>query len=157
MKTIGSVICVLAICAFAISPAVAETPEEFLEKWASAIEDEDVEGVVACYENSESVMAIQSYGVRWFGIDEIRKEYKLAFDDADFFSVKLKDLEFRTTDGLALGTCELKALMKGRADGLMWIINVYTTFLLRRSGNTWEIVFDQSTPIMGIPRVQPVE
>ena len=49
----------------------------------------------------------------------------------------------------------MRAATRSRADDKRWVLEVYATFVMRRHDGAWRIVFEQSTPIAGTPRLRP--
>jgi len=133
------------------------TPEGFLWEWASGLSEGNVDDMTAFYEDSKDTLAIQSTGRIRKGTAEIRKEYQSAFEEVVFERVTLGDLTARQNRDVAWATCRFKALTLHKVQNMKWTLEVYTSFVLKRSGKTWKIVLEQSTPIAGVPRVSPKE
>ena len=129
--------------------------EKFLEEWAASLKTGDVNKTAGLYEDSNDVVAIQSTGNVRKGIGEIRKEYENAFNEVTFEKVELQNLIIRQQGQIAWASCRLKADTKVRQSNAAWILEIYTSFVLKHSGGQWRIVLEQSTPIAGIPRVRP--
>ena len=143
-------------CAFFIAGQAAgdTTAEDTLHEWAAAFSEASVEKMVGFYEDSKDVLAIQSTGRVRRGAAEIRKEYEAAFDEVIFDKVTLADLRVRQSGDVAWATCELRANTTRKSDTTGWTLRVYTSFVLKLSGDTWKIVLEQSTPIAGVARVK---
>ncbi|MHC4560894.1 MAG: YybH family protein [Planctomycetota bacterium] len=133
------------------------TPEGFLREWVSGLSKGSVDDMTAFYEDSKETLAIQSTGRIRKGTAEIRKEYQSAFEEVVFERVTLGDLTVRQNRDIAWATCRFKALTSHKVKNTKWTLEVYTSFVLRRSSKTWKIVLEQSTPIAGVPRVSPRE
>ena len=161
MKVIVSIMGVLlAGCGLPGSASVERrgtTPEGFLRQWAFALSEGTVDDMTAFYEDSSDTLAIQSTGRVRAGTAEIRKEYESAFEEVVFERVTLGDLTVRQSRDVAWATCRFEALTSRKVDHAKWTLEVYTSFVLKRSGKTWKIVLEQSTPIAGVPRVRPRE
>ena len=161
MKVIVSIMGVLlAGCSLLGSASVERrgtTPEGFLREWASALSEGSVDGMTAFYKDSKDTLAIQSTGRVREGTAEIRKEYESAFGEVVFERITLGDLTVRQSRDVAWATCRFKALTLHKVENTKWTLEVYTSFVLKRSGKTWTIVLEQSTPIAGVPRVSPRE
>jgi len=133
------------------------TPDAFLREWASGLSAGSADDTIAFYEDSKDTLAIQSTGRMRKGTAEIRKEYQSAFAEVVSERVTLGDLRVRQNRDVAWATCRFKALTLLKANDTKWSLEVYTSFVLKRSGKTWKIVLEQSTPIAGVPRVSPRE
>ncbi|MHC4166305.1 MAG: YybH family protein [Planctomycetota bacterium] len=161
MKVIVSIMGVLLAGYGLLASTSAEqrgtTPEGFLRKWASGFGEESVGDMTAFYEDSKDTLAIQSTGHMRKGIAEIRKEYESAFGEVIFERVTLENLKVGQDRDVAWATCRFKALTLHKVKNTKWTLEVYTSFVLKRSGKTWKIVLEQSTPIAGVPRVSPRE
>ncbi len=161
MKVIVSIMGVLLAGYGLLGSASVEqhgtTPEGFLREWASGLSEGSVDDMTAFYEDSKDTLAIQSSGHMRKGTAEIRKEYQSAFEEVVFERVTLGDLTVRQNRDVAWATCRFKALTLHKVKNTKWTLEVYTSFVLKRSGKTWKIVLEQSTPIAGVPRVSPRE
>ena len=159
MKVLVSIMGVLLAGYCLLATASVEqrgiTPEDFLREWASGLGEGSVDDMTAFYEDSKNTLAIQSTGHMRKGTAEIRKEYQSAFKEVDFERVTLKDLTVRQNRDVAWATCRFKAQTLHKLKNTKWTLEVYTSFVLKRSGKTWKIVLEQSTPIAGVPRVSP--
>ncbi|MCP4451296.1 MAG: TIM barrel protein [Planctomycetes bacterium] len=133
------------------------TAENFLQAWASGLGKGSADDMTAFYEDSKDTLAIQSTGRVCKGTAEVRKEYESAFAEVIFERVTLGNLTVRQHGDVAWATCRFKALTSHRVTNAKWTLEVYTSFVLKQSGNTWKIVLEQSTPIAGVPRVSPQE
>ena len=157
MKVIVSVMGVLLAGYGLLASASVEqreiTPVGFLREWASGINKGSVDDMTAFYEDSRDTLAIQSTGRMRKGTAEIRKEYQSAFKEVVFEHVTVGDLTVRQNSDVAWATCRFKALTLHKVQNTKWKLEVYTSFVLKRSGKTWKIVLEQSTPIAGVPRV----
>jgi sugar phosphate isomerase/epimerase/ketosteroid isomerase-like protein len=129
--------------------------ESVLQAWASELGKGNADDMTAFYEESEDTIVIQSTGRVRKGTSEIRKEYLAAFAEVVFERVTLGDLTVRQHGNVAWATCRFKALTSHRVTHTKWTLEVYTSFVLKQSNNTWKIVLEQSTPIAGVPRVSP--
>jgi ketosteroid isomerase-like protein len=162
MKTVIPVVAVFLVgCGGPLASGPTEqlggSPEESLRAWASVLCKGSLADVVGFYDDSEDTLAIQSTGRVQKGITEIRKEYESAFEEVVFERVTLADLTVRQDGDAAWATCRFTARTSRRADKTKWTVEVYTSFVLKRSGKTWRIVLEQSTPIADVPRVRPRE
>ena len=110
---------------------------------------------LAFYEESEEVVAIQSSGHMWKGISRIRKEVQGRFGQIVIQNVTLGSLLVRQHGDVAWATCELRGNMLLKSDNTEWTWQVRTSFVLRRSGKTWKIVLEHSSPLADVPRLQP--
>ena len=111
--------------------------------------------MVSLYEDSNDVIVIQSTGKIRKGIGEIRKEYESAFHEVVFEKAELENLIIRHDGDLAWAACRFRADTKTKQDNSTWILEIYTSFLLKRTNGKLRIILEQSTPIDGIPRVRP--
>jgi hypothetical protein len=55
------------------------TPQRTLQQWCGALEAGAQEEIVACYENSDDVAVILSWGEMRTGIAEVHREFESAF------------------------------------------------------------------------------
>ncbi len=132
----------------------ATTSKEFLHHWARALRVGNLEAMTSFYENSDTVVAIQSTGHALTGRKSIRREYEAAFRDVMFEDVQLENLKVRESGDVAWATCRFRALTHRKSDASKWKVEVYTSFVLHRVDDSWLITLEQSTPIFGQPRVQ---
>jgi len=157
MKAFVSIIGVAGLCCLvpvASRAADDTTAKAVLYKWAGTLTHGSVDKMVSFYEDSRDVLAIQSTGRVRKGAAEIRKEYEAAFAEVQFEGASLADLVVRRSGDVAWATGELRADTIRRSDSTQWTLRVYTSFVLKFSGETWKIVLEQSTPMAGVPRVK---
>jgi uncharacterized protein (TIGR02246 family) len=134
--------------------AASDDAAKFLHDYAASLTAHDADKTAAFYEDSDDVVAIQSTGRVCKGMAQVRAEYVAAFEEVVFTSVTLNDLVVRQTGDVAWATCTLKAETVRNADPSKWSLEILTSFVIRRCGDTWKIVLEQSTPKAGVPRVQ---
>lgn len=150
-----AVLFVAPVCSTTFAqPQVTKSSEDFLREWAKALCAGELDGITSFYEDSEVVVAIQSTGDVRTGRAEIRREYDSAFREVIFEDVRLEKLQVREGSDVAWATGRFKALTRRKSDSTKWKIDIYTSFVLKRADETWWIVLEQSTPIVGVPRVQ---
>ncbi|UCF13900.1 MAG: nuclear transport factor 2 family protein [Phycisphaerales bacterium] len=157
VSTMGVLLAGYGLLASAPVEQSGTTPEGFLREWASGLSEGSADDMTAFYEDSKDTLAIQSTGRMRKGTAEIRKEYESAFEEVVFERATLGDLTVRQNGDVAWATCRFKALTLHKVQNTKWTLEVYTSFVLKRSGKTWKIVLEQSTPIAGVPRVIPKE
>jgi uncharacterized protein (TIGR02246 family) len=150
----------VGIAIFSVSSLFAQNEQQaavkkFLKEWAASLQTGDVNKIASLYDDSNDVIAIQSTGIVRKGIGEIRKEYENAFREVIFEKTELQNLIIRQQGQIAWASYQLKADTMVRQSGEAWILEIYTSFVLKHSGGQWRIVLEQSTPIAGIPRVRP--
>lgn len=158
MKRVATIFGVFVICSLSASLAQGEktaTAELFLNRWVATLQTGNFEQMVSLYEDSNDVIVIQSTGKIRKGIGEIRKEYESAFHEVVFEKAELENLIIRHDGDLAWAACRFRADTKTKQDNSTWILEIYTSFLLKRTDSKLRIVLEQSTPIDGIPRVRP--
>jgi len=157
MKRYAFIFAIVAICSLSSSFAQDEkdtTVEKFLKDWAGSLQKGDSDKMAGLYEDSNDVIAIQSTGRIRKGIGEIRKEYESAFSEVVFEKAELQNLTLHHNGEIAWATCRFKADTKVKLDNSAWTLEIFTSFVLKRTGGKWHIVLEQSTPIGGIPRVR---
>ena len=157
VTTIGVLLTGYGLLASAPVEQSGATPEGFLREWASELSEGSADDMTAFYKDSKDTLAIQLTGRMRKGTAEIRKEYQAAFKEVIFERVTLGDLTVRQIGDVAWTTCRFKALTLHKVQNTKWTLQVYTSFVLKRSGKTWKIVLEQSTPIAGVSRVMPRE
>ena len=156
MRAFALTLVVVGLCCLFPMNGNAEdstSAKETLHDWALAFRAGSVDEMVAFYEDSDDVLAIQSTGRVRKGTAGIREEYEAAFAEVIFEKATLANLTVRQSGNVAWATCELRANTVRVSDNTKWTLRVYTSFVLKLTGKTWEIVLEQSTPIAGIPRV----
>ena len=110
--------------------------------------------MVAFYEDSMEVAAWESTGRTRQGAREIREMYLEAFAEVVFESVKLGSLEVRQSDDIAWAKCRFLAETVRRADNSKWVLEIRSSFVLKREGEMWKIAFEHFSPIAGVPRAK---
>lgn len=98
MRAFVSIMVVAGLCClFPIDAHAAgnATAKEVLHEWAVALSGGSVDKMVAFYEDSKDVLAIQSTGRVRKGAAEIRKEYEAAFAEVVFEKATLANLTVR--------------------------------------------------------------
>lgn len=131
------------------------SPERTLHQWAEALKSSKVGNVMTFYEDSEDVLLIVSRGHARKGTDAVRKEYEAAFAEVTFDRVVLDSLSVRQSGQIAWAVCRFKADTTLHADKSRWRLDIRTSFVLNRIDGTWKIVLEHSSPVAGVPRVQP--
>ncbi|MEX2187335.1 MAG: hypothetical protein WD875_11090 [Pirellulales bacterium] len=63
--------------------------KQTLKRLVDGLKRGDVDGVLACYAESDDVVAIQSYGRKAIGVKELRKLYASTFEEVAFEQVDL--------------------------------------------------------------------
>jgi ketosteroid isomerase-like protein len=107
------------------------------------------------YEDSKEVVAWESSGKVRAGAAGVRQMYQDAFDEVVFDSAILEDLKVRQDRNIAWAHGRFKADTTVRADKSRWVLHVRSSFVLKRQGDTWKIVFEHFSPLADVPRVQP--
>lgn len=157
MKATVLTIAVSAFCCLTSTVGRSAEPvsaQGFLHRWAASFSEGNADAIVAFYEDSKDVLAIQSTGQVRKGTAEIRREYEAAIDEVEFEQVTLENLTVRQSGDVAWASCEFRANTLRHFDQTRWTLRIYTSFVLKRAGTTWKIVMEQSTPIAGVPRVK---
>ena len=130
-------------------------PEDALRQWAGTFQSSDIVKMVAFYEDSQQVVAIESTGKMHRGAAAIRKMYAEAFEEVEFERVSLEILSARQNENIAWATCRLKADTVVRTDKSRWSLQIQGSFVLKRDKGIWKIALEHFSPIPGVPRVQP--
>ena len=156
MRRLTVCVCLLIFAGSAASdePKGPLTPEQFLQQWARTLTAGKVETMLAFYEDSEHVIAIESNGRVRKGRRGIREMYEEAFAEVVFEAVALTSIEVREDGGIAWATCRFKADTRVKANNTPWTLEVHGSFVLCRTGETCKIVLEHFSPIAGIPRVR---
>jgi ketosteroid isomerase-like protein len=132
----------------------ARTPEDVLNQWAKAFGSAKVTSMADFYEDSKDVVVILSSGSMVKGGAAVQRVYEEAFEEVAFESVALDSLRVRQAGDVAWATCRFKADTLRHSDKSRWKLDIYTTFVLKRSGGSWKIALEHSSPIADVPRVQ---
>jgi ketosteroid isomerase-like protein len=140
--------------ALAVSPAAAASPEGVLRDWTKAWRTSKVAAMTAFYEDSKDVVAWESSGKVREGAAGIRQMYEEAFDEVIFDAASLEELKIRQDGNTAWAHGRFKADTTVRADKSRWRLHVRSSFVLKRDGESWKIVFEHFSPMADIPRVQ---
>lgn len=106
------------------------------------------------YSNSSETTIFLSTGDLRQGPAEIAAEYNAAFREVRFERVELEDLHVQEGRDLAWARCRFKAYTVRLIDQSRWLIDVRTSFVLARTDDSWQIVFEHSSPIAGVERVR---
>jgi ketosteroid isomerase-like protein len=153
--TLARVFMIAVAAAVAHLPAKAASPEEVLRDWTKTWRTSKVAAMTAFYENSKEVVAWESSGKVRQGTTGIRQMYEDAFTEVVFDTAALEELKVRQDGNIAWAHGWFKANTTVRADKSRWVLHVRASFVLKRDGDTWEIVFEHFSPLADIPRVQP--
>ena len=146
----------LACLSLSAAADEAQSAKEFLLQWAEAVTAGDLDLVVAMYEDSEDVVAIESKGTVLKGIEQIRAMYEGAFKEVVFEKVTLDPLKVRASGGVAWAFCRLKASSRVNEDGTRWMLEIRGSFVLKRCEDSWEIALEHFATIAGVPRARPL-
>jgi ketosteroid isomerase-like protein len=138
------------------TPAQASA-REALEAWSGAFLTGDTDRMVARYDGSPALVVIHSDGRICRGIEETRSAYATAFDQIAFEKVAFEALADGESGDLAWATGRFRARTRRKSDDTEWRIEVSMSFVMRRSGRSWKIVLEQSTPIAGVDPVRPAD
>jgi ketosteroid isomerase-like protein len=136
------------------APTRAASPEQVLRDWAKAWRSSKVAAMTAFYEDSKEVVAWESSGKVREGAKEIRQMYQDAFDEVVFETAGLEELKVRQQGDVAWAHGRFKADTTVHADKSRWLLHVRASFVLKREGESWKIVFEHFSPLPDIPRVQ---
>lgn len=149
-------LCVLACPSFCAAADDAQSAKEFLLRWAEALTVGDLDLVVAMYEDSDDVVAIESKGTVRKGIDEIRAMFEGAFKEVMFEEITMDPLKVRASGDVAWAYCRLKASTRVKKDGARWLLEIRGSFVLKRCEDSWEIAHEHFATIAGVPRARPL-
>jgi uncharacterized protein (TIGR02246 family) len=129
-------------------------PQAVLQQWCESLEAGALDRVLTCYEDSDEVVVILSWGVTRTGTAALRKEYEAAFDEVVFESVQLEDLSVHTEGKFAWAIARVKADTKKRSDGSLWRLEIRTSFVMKQVNRRWLITLEHSSAIAGVDRVR---
>lgn len=157
MTAVGlSQLFMILVCATAAdAPAKPASPEYVLRDWTKAWRTSKVVAMTAFYEDSKDIVAWESSGKVRQGTAGIRQMYQDAFDEVVFDATALEELKVRQEGNIAWAHGRFKADTTVRADKSRWLLHVRASFVLKREGDSWKIVFEHFSPLADIPRVQP--
>ena len=127
-------------------------PTETLRQWAATLATSDVSQMVAFYEDGQEVTAWESTGNTRQGTAQIREMYEEAFEEVVFEKVQLGSLEVRQWNDIASAKCRFVAETVRRTDNSKWVLEIRSSFVLKRDGEAWKIAFEHFSPIAGVPR-----
>lgn len=149
-------VCMLGSCSWPAADrgAIAATPKALLDAWCQAFLQRDVDAMVACYEPGESILLMHSTGQVIVGSDAIRGDYEAAFGSTIFDQVGLELGDVASEGDVTWVTGRLRMLTRPAVGDAKWQLQINTTFVMRRSQGRWRIAHEQSTPVMGVPRVK---
>lgn len=134
-----------------------ESPTEFLQTWAAAWAESDVDRMMALYDSKKETMAIESLGRVRKGPAEIRNMYQVAFDELIFDSVSLRPITQGRHESVAWATCRYRANMRLKSDNTKLILEVLGTFVMKREHDAWKITLEHFSTIPDVPRVRPAD
>jgi ketosteroid isomerase-like protein len=129
-------------------------PKQALERLADGLKRGDIDGTMACYADTDDVVAIQSYGRQAKGAKELRKLYADTFKEVTFERVDLAELSVKRHGDVAWATCRFSADTARKAEQDRWRLEIRTSYVLQRTAGGWKIVLEQSTPLEDVPRVR---
>lgn len=156
---------IAAVVLLVSSVTLATEPESAAEKavagtldaWAAAYTADDPGRIVRFYEKSRDLHLVLSGGRDFTGFDAVEAMYDEAAKEVRFTESKLSDVAVRVRGDVAWARARHRARFVVRSDGSKLRLVVRTTFVLVRTGDTWRIAAEHSSPIEGIDRLQPDE
>lgn len=135
----------------------SRSPRAFLQAWADAWHDSDVDRMMAFYDTSEETTAIESLGHVRKGPAEIRKMYRGAFDELIFDRVTLTSVTQGRNGDTAWATCRYKADIRLEGADEKFVLEVLGSFVMRKANDSWKITLEHFSTIPDVPRVRPAE
>lgn len=149
-------LCILGACQ--ASPGGADAPSspalDVVAQWRGAFLARDIQAMTACYEQGDGVVLIHSTGELLAGFEAIRADYEAAFASTAFDDVVFDTYECGQSGDMAWASGRLRMETRAAEGDARWILEIHTTFVLRRRAGRWRIVHEQSTPIAGVPRLR---
>ena len=140
MKRLAFIFAVVAMSSISVLMAQGEkdtTAENFLKEWATSLQTSDADKMAGLYEDSNDVIAIQSTGQIRKGIGEIRREYEKAFNEVVFEKAELQNITIHRKGDVAWSACRFKADTTVKQDNSTWTLEIFTSFVLKRTGGKW--------------------
>ena len=137
-------------------PDLKQTFENYTKAW----EKGDAEKMLEFYEPTEEVTAVISSGLTFTGQQELKKMFRLAFEESDFRNVKLPNLKIHQEGDVAWATCRFQAeitLKIAGFEGKKYRFTSQGIFVLRKTKGIWKIASEHFSPIQGVERIQPLD
>jgi hypothetical protein len=131
--------------------------EETIQKWARAIEGTSPDELLGFYAPAGDLSVTFSSGYELRGFAALKQEYTSAFREIAASNSEVTDLVVKQEKDTASVTCRHRAVLHWLADDMKWLVDVHTAFDLEKHKGWWKIVREKSSPIPGVPRLQPVE
>ena len=131
---------------------LAETPSDFIKRWAEDFNKNDPKVISKFYEKSDELDMLVSVGLWHQGFDEMFNAYKKDSEQIKYYDSTIKDVKVRTFDNTALVSFKHLFKFKVFATGERVQVHIRTTSTLRRKEGKWLIVMEHSSPIMDQPR-----
>ena len=149
-------LCLLACSTLCAAADDAQSAKKFLLRWPEALVAGDLDTIVAMYEDSDDVVAIESKGTVRKGIEQIRAMYEGAFREVALEKVTIDPLKVRASGDVAWAYGRLKASTRVKKDGARWLLEIRGSFVLKRCEDSWEIALEHFATIAGVPRARPL-
>jgi inhibitor of cysteine peptidase len=155
IKMMLNVVGMLAVVA--VRAEADSSPAKTLQEWVEAFKTGDVETMLTFYEDSADVVAIESSGKLRRGSAGIKAMYEEAFEEVVVQCAELTELKVREQDETAWASCRMIADSQLKADDKLWRLEVYGSFVLRRSDGRWRIALEHFSKTADAPRARRLE
>lgn len=132
-------------------------PKSVVGAWVATFNDNDVNKLLAFYEQSSELEVIASSGNRYDGYDAIKKGFADDMENVRFYESKAKAISARRLGGVALVSFEHQFKMVIQEDGSKWQFHIRTTSVLNRVDGDWRITQEHSSAIRGIDRLTRID
>lgn len=125
-----------------------------LGAWAEAWRAADIDKMMAFYEDSRAVVAIESRGVMHRGSAAVKMMYQNAFAELAWEKVGVEDVEVSQEGNVAWATFRWKADATAKKPVMPLSFDVRGSMVFKWDGRAWRIVHEHFSPIADVPRVK---
>ena len=125
----------------------AETPTEFIKRWAQDFNKNDPKVISKFYENTKELEMLVSVGFWHHGFEEMFQAYKDDSESIEYYDSEIQKLRVRTFENTAIIGFEHLFKFKVLETGERVQVHIRTTSTLRKIDDKWYIVLEHSSTI----------
>jgi ketosteroid isomerase-like protein len=125
-----------------VTPQAYTTPQDAEDAYYDAIDEQDLEALMAVWENSQEVLCLLPMMPAQSGKDGIRKLWEPLMQGDNSLDIQTRHLTWIETSDLAIHLIEELVRNPGQAGPQA----VYATNIFRRSGEGWRLLMHQNSP-----------
>ena len=125
-----------------------------LPAWAETWRTADIDKMMAFYEDSRALVAVESRGVIHKGSAAVKMMYQNAFAELTWEKVGLEEIEVGQEGNVAWATFRWKAEATAKKPPMPLAFDVRGSMVFKWDGRAWRIVQEHFSPIADVPRVK---